>query len=69
MINLIKQNWKLICSGIGIGMSLVHFMDGRKFWGWLALLSGISLLIWAYFSRDKNVVKKPYAAPMDKSLN
>ena len=68
MINLIKQNWKLLCSGAGIGMASVHLTDGRFTWAIIASLCGLAMFVWHYLTRDKNALKPPYTAPNDLSL-
>jgi hypothetical protein len=49
-------------------MASVHLTDGRIAWALIALGCGLTMLVWQYFSGSKNVVKKPYAAPGDKSI-
>lgn len=53
MINLIKQNWKLLCSGAGIGMASVHLTDGRFTWAIIASLCGVAMFVWHWKIKGK----------------
>ena len=54
MIKIIKQNWKLLCAGAGIGIATVHLTDGRFTWAIIALACGLAMFFWQYLLTTKS---------------